>query len=65
VFKPFSASLAAYANKAIQIRWVISTDSGAEFSGAYLDEINLSGTNEGIFQDGFETPIDYGCSSVP
>ena len=65
VFKPFSASLAAYANKAIQIRWVISTDSGAEFSGAYLDEINLSGTNEGIFQDNFEGAIEYGCSTTP
>jgi hypothetical protein len=65
VFKPFTANLAAYANKAIQIRWVISTDSGAEFNGAFLDEINLGPNTEGLFQSDFETPIVYGCSSAP
>jgi Subtilase family len=52
VFKPFTRTLAAYVGQNIRIRWRLSSDGGAEFSGAFLDQINLGG--EVIFKDSFD-----------
>ena len=51
-FQDFSANLAAYAGQAIKLRWRFSSDGGAEFGGAFVDEIRVS--SERIFFDGFE-----------
>ncbi|MEP6881401.1 MAG: hypothetical protein ABI866_05370, partial [Dokdonella sp.] len=60
-FQDFSASLAAYAGQSIKLRWRFSSDGGAEFGGAFIDEIRMS--SERIFFDGFEPAnTDYMCT---
>ncbi|MDC8011317.1 S8 family serine peptidase [Tahibacter soli] len=62
VFKPFTRTLASYAGQNVKIRFRFSTDGGAEFSGVWLDDINLGGSGiEKIFRNGFETPGPFEC----
>ncbi|HVJ62579.1 MAG TPA: hypothetical protein VM555_07690, partial [Tahibacter sp.] len=62
VFKPFTRTLASYAGQNVKIRFRVSTDGGAEFSGVWLDDINLGGSGiEKIFRNGFETPGPFEC----
>ncbi len=62
-FQDFSASLAAYAGQSIKLRWRISSDGGAEFGGAFIDEIRVS--SERIFFDGFEAANpSYMCTPL-
>jgi Subtilase family len=62
VFKPFSANLASFAGQTVKIRWRFSSDSGAEFNGAYIDEISLGGTiTDRIFSDAFESSASLIC----
>lgn len=63
-FQDFSASLAAYAGQSIKLRWRFSSDGGAEFAGAFLDEIRVS--SERIFFDGFDpSSTAYMCAPTP
>ena len=46
------ASFAAHAGQSIKLRWRFSSDGGAEFGGAFIDEIRVSSAR--IFFDGFD-----------
>ena len=56
--------LTSYQGQTVQIRWNLSTDSGAEEEGFYLDELNYNNiltpqactlyADEVIYEDGFE-----------
>jgi hypothetical protein len=62
VFKPFTRSLAAYSGQKVRIRWRLSSDGGAEFEGAYLDDISLGGTVfDRLFADGFDAASPRPC----
>lgn len=56
VFLAFGSDLAAYAGQTVRIRWRFSSDSGAEFSGFWLDEVRIGNGSSGdvIFANGFE-----------
>ena len=63
-FQAFGADLSAFAGQTVQLRWVLSTDPGAEEEGFYLDTIEISDASmpaacsvtEELFEDGFEDP---------
>jgi hypothetical protein len=62
VFQPFSHTLTAYQGQTVQIRWSLSTDSGSEDQGFYLDEVQYNNiqvpqaclAGAYIFSNGFE-----------
>jgi len=41
-FAPFSHDLAAYVGQAVQIRWLLTSDGGAEFEGFFLDDVQVT-----------------------
>jgi hypothetical protein len=63
-FQPFAADLSAFSGQTVQLRWVLSTDPGAEEEGFYLDAIEISDASmpaacsltDELFEDGFEDP---------
>ena len=65
-FQAFNTSLASYAGQTVRLRWRFSSDGGAEFGGAFLDQITLSGTeSDRIFRGHFETAVDpYTCTTL-
>ncbi|TDR40440.1 immune inhibitor A peptidase M6 [Tahibacter aquaticus] len=64
VFKPFTRDLSAYAGQNVRLRWRLSTDGGAEFSGAFVDEIDLNGNAlDALFIDSFESNSQFNCSN--
>ena len=63
VFKPFTRDLTAYVGQSVRIRWRLSSDGGAEYSGAFIDEVDLSGNAlDRVFFDGFEGGAQFTCS---
>lgn len=62
IFTTMSHDLSAYNGKAVQIRWVLSTDPGTEAEGFYLDELEYNNiqvpqaciVGAYIFSNGFE-----------
>lgn len=59
VFKPFRHDLAAYAGRAVLVRWRVSSDTNTDFGGFWLDSIRI-GVAGLMFRDGFEAS-DYRC----
>jgi hypothetical protein len=63
-FQTVTHDLTSYQGQTVQIRWNLSTDSGAEEEGFYLDELNYNNiltpqactlyADEVIYEDGFE-----------
>lgn len=59
VFKPFTRTLASYAGQSVRIRWRVTADGSAEFAGAFLDEMRITGDT--LFADGFQPDPLYTC----
>ncbi|QBB71743.1 hypothetical protein ELE36_16045 [Pseudolysobacter antarcticus] len=61
-FLPFSKNLSAYAGQTIKLRWVLSSDPGADFAGGFIDQITLGGNAlDRIFSSDFEGGPDFTC----
>lgn len=61
VWKPFTRNLSSYVGQTVRIRWIFSSDSGAEFQGFFLDNLSMGGTPaDTLFAEDFEvnTPAD-------
>ncbi|WP_257386143.1 S8 family serine peptidase [Tahibacter caeni] len=63
VFKPFTRDLSAYAGQSVRIRWRVTSDGSAEFAGAFLDEMKITGDE--LFSDGFQVDTQYSCTTAP
>ncbi|MEO8669851.1 MAG: S8 family serine peptidase [Tahibacter sp.] len=62
VFKPFTRTLASVVGQTVKIRWRFSSDGGAEFSGAFIDEVSLGG--DSLFKDSFDTDTSgFSCTN--
>ncbi|MBL8298573.1 MAG: S8 family serine peptidase [Rhodanobacteraceae bacterium] len=62
VYKPFTRNLSTFVGQNVKIRWIFSSDSGAEFQGFFLDDISLGGkAADTLFKDNFETMTPANC----
>ncbi|MBL8299472.1 MAG: S8 family serine peptidase [Rhodanobacteraceae bacterium] len=63
VYKPFTRNLSTFVGQNVKIRWIFSSDSGAEFQGFFLDDISLGGkAADTLFENDFETMMPANCN---